>query len=313
MNGTPGAVAPASTPSGVEIRARYQIPGIENPRCGSPASNGAPVELCAPSTAHSLLAIPGHVNRSGNAGANPASRSAAPSSRASGPTPSCPGHNARTRSGGNRAINPRRTSSCRQLPDKYSPIVLPQSRQSTAVQASGAPNMMNSGAENRPRSPIHAFTPRAYASSIPRVAGSNPARSASARRRSPNIRIVRSSRSVAPPATSDNRPDAFRRIRSIWNIRSRACMNPSAAAPSSALPASIRGTPSPSSVTCTGPESPGTTAPARSPGNDHHTAPPNPASITSSTRPSPASPRRTTRINGAKDPSTPASGPQSRS
>ncbi len=44
-NGTPGAVAPASTPAGVSIRARYQMLGKPKPRCGSPASSGAPVAV----------------------------------------------------------------------------------------------------------------------------------------------------------------------------------------------------------------------------------------------------------------------------
>ncbi len=39
----PGAVAPASTCPGVSMRARYQMAGMPNARCGSPASNGAPV------------------------------------------------------------------------------------------------------------------------------------------------------------------------------------------------------------------------------------------------------------------------------
>ena len=60
-NGTPGAVAPASTPSGVSIRARYQMPGKPNARCGSPASSGAPVAVWRPSTAHSFDAELGSV------------------------------------------------------------------------------------------------------------------------------------------------------------------------------------------------------------------------------------------------------------
>src|ERR1700677_4076783 len=67
-NGTPGAVAPTRVVPGVSIRARYQMPGKLNARCGSPASNGDPVALCAASTAQALEAVPGWVYGAGKRG-----------------------------------------------------------------------------------------------------------------------------------------------------------------------------------------------------------------------------------------------------
>ena len=58
------------------------------------------------------------------------------------------------------------------------------------------------------------------------------AKSATARCRRPSVRIIRSIGSVAGPAISDSRPEAARRISSIWNMRSRACRKPSAVAAS---------------------------------------------------------------------------------
>jgi hypothetical protein len=74
------------------------------------------------------------------------------------------------------------------------------------------------------------------------VSAGNVEKSATACCRSPSVRIVRSIGSVAGPAISDSRPDAARRISSIWNIRSRACRNPRAITPSCSDPARMRGT-----------------------------------------------------------------------
>src|ERR1700733_8134453 len=71
MNGTPGAVAPASVPEGVSIRARYQRLGKPKPRCGSPARSGWPETVRLPATAHSLEAWAGCVKGSGKCRAQP--------------------------------------------------------------------------------------------------------------------------------------------------------------------------------------------------------------------------------------------------
>jgi hypothetical protein len=101
-------------------------------------------------------------------------------------------------------------------------MVRPQSRLSDGSQGRGGPNNKNSGAANRPRLAIHAFTPVAYASNSVRVSGDWAATSPSASRARPRTRICLSIASVAGPASSDSRPAAARRIRSIWNMRSRA-------------------------------------------------------------------------------------------
>ncbi len=92
---------------------------------------------------------------------------------------------------------------------------------------------------------------------MPRVAGGSAAASASALCRRPSTRIVRSSGSARGPASSDTRPDAARRISSIWNMRSRACTKPNAAAPSSAVAARMRGMPSASNPIETAADRPG--------------------------------------------------------
>ena len=122
-NGRPGAVAPASTPPGVSIRAKYQIPGRLKPRCGSPASNGLPDTVLVPSTAHSLLAEPGKVNGSGKFGTIstrrvPASARLGRSRASGGGVSSCGGHSSRRRSAGSLACSAPRTSSDRQLPER---------------------------------------------------------------------------------------------------------------------------------------------------------------------------------------------------
>ena len=61
-------MAPARVASGVSMRARYQTPGSEKPRCGSPASSGAPVAEWRASTAQALLALSGWVKGAGKRG-----------------------------------------------------------------------------------------------------------------------------------------------------------------------------------------------------------------------------------------------------
>ena len=163
-NGTPGAVAPASVSSGVSMRARYQMPGKPKARCGSPARIGAPVALCAPSTAHSFDADSGCVQGPGKRGRTAAKRVAAAVVPGSGVRSACarggsPRHSSSIMFRGSRPCNDRRCISARQLPDKYIPIVLAQSRLSEGCQGSGAPKGRNSSAANRPRSAIQAFTP----------------------------------------------------------------------------------------------------------------------------------------------------------
>ena len=111
----------------------------------------------------------------------------------------------------------------RQLADSHNPMVLAQSRLSTGSQGSGRPRIRNSGAMNRPRASMRAFTPLAYASSNARASSGKAAKSVAARWRKPMVRMDRSIGRVIAPAISDSRPDAARRINSIWNMRSRAC------------------------------------------------------------------------------------------
>ena len=135
-------------------------------------------------------------------------------------------------------------------------MVRPHIRLSAGRQGSGGPRYRNSGAARRPRSAIHWLTPAAYASSSARVSGDCAATSPSARRPSPNTRICLSMASVAGPASSDSRPEAARRISSIWNIRSRAWTKPRAVAASRSVAARMRGTPLPSRVISTGADRP---------------------------------------------------------
>ncbi len=166
-NGTPGAVAPTRTLPGHSSRARYHTLGKPKPRCGSPASSGAPVALCLPSIAQALLASCGRVKGAGKSGTTAASATAKRTSAgvvndASGwPPVAVFGHSSSTAAGGMLASNTSRARSARQFPDRYSAIVLPHSRLSTAVQGRGAPKATNSGAANRPRAAIQALTPRA--------------------------------------------------------------------------------------------------------------------------------------------------------
>ena len=78
---------------------------------------------------------------------------------------------------------------------------------------------------------------------------------------------------MAGPAISDSRPEAARRISSIWNIRSRACTKPSAAAASVALAARMRGMPSASKPISTGPDRPGMRACCDRGGRVSHSTP----------------------------------------
>ena len=105
------------------------------------------------------------------------------------------------------------------------------------------------------------------------MSASSPATSDRARRRRPSARVARSRRSVAAPASSDSRPEAARRISSIWNMRSRACTNPSAVAASASDSALIHGMPSASKVTVAVARRPGTAVRRSRCGNDHQIAP----------------------------------------
>ena len=51
MPGTPGSVAPMASRPGACRCAKYQTFGAVSPRCGSFASSGLPLVLCAPETA----------------------------------------------------------------------------------------------------------------------------------------------------------------------------------------------------------------------------------------------------------------------
>ena len=81
---------------------------------------------------------------------------------------------------------------------------------------------------------------------------------------------------VYDDASSAKRPEALRRISSIWNIRSRAWSQPSAIAPSRSEPARMRGMPSASNDTCTSAPSPGMAA-SPGGGKDSHSAAATPA------------------------------------
>src|SRR5580658_8780652 len=148
--GTPGAVAPASTEPGVSIRTRYQMPGKLNAKCGSPASNGAPVALCAPSTAQELEALPDWVNGPGKRGSSTTQRSANASWPGPGPEPGPASGPASAKRGAGRLASglpaavsgghsvsiihcgtfpasASRDNSVRQLAESHSPIVSPHS------------------------------------------------------------------------------------------------------------------------------------------------------------------------------------------
>ena len=78
-----------------------------------------------------------------------------------GPSPPAGGHSSSIICCGTRPASDWRDSSVRQLSDSHSPMVSPHSRLSTGSHGSGVPRNRNSGALNRPRSAIQAFTPRA--------------------------------------------------------------------------------------------------------------------------------------------------------
>ena len=176
------------------------------------------------------------------------------------------------------------------------PMILPHSRLSTGCQGSGAPSRRNSGAANRPfahRSRRSRPGRRHRASRGFRAASC--ARSSVARARRPRVRIIRSRRSVAGPASSDSRPEALRRINSIWNMRSLACTNPIAAAASSVLAAWMRGMPSASKLMSTGADRPSIRASPVRPGSVSHKVPTTRKPISSSNTATPASIRVRTR------------------
>src|SRR6202044_3568926 len=154
MNGTPGAVAPASVPEGVSMRARYHRLGKPKPRCGSPARSGGPDAVRLPATAHSLEAWIGCVKGSGKcrtqlkaawAAAASAGDEGGLSEAVSGTALPKGGHRDMILSSFWLRLSARRWSSRRQLPESHRPRILPQSRLSVMLQGAGAPRSRNSG------------------------------------------------------------------------------------------------------------------------------------------------------------------------
>ena len=212
------------------------MPGNPKPRCGSPASNGAPVAVWRPSTAHSFDGCGRQVKGAGKlrqhrskprrrdpkAGLQRRLRVAAPSGSR--------GHSAQHR---------RRHLSCQRLPrqflrqfiDSHRPIVLAHSRLSTGFHGSGAPSTRNSAAAKRPfarsKHSRRAHRRPASPASPPAARPGRPRRPAQSQRPHHPVKGQR-----RRPGDFRQPPDAARRIRSIWNIRSRACRKPSAAAAS---------------------------------------------------------------------------------
>ena len=166
--GMPGAVAPASVWSGVSMRARYQMPGKPNARCGSPASSGAPVAVWRPSTAHSLDAVLGRVNGAGEVRQHllqPAAASAnwrgSDSAPAGGRGRSGPATARRSSAAARGRPAPGGTARCASSATATGPWSCPTAGSRPASRRPGAPSSRNSGAAKRPRSAIQAFTPLA--------------------------------------------------------------------------------------------------------------------------------------------------------
>ncbi len=279
--GTPGELAPASQrPPGRSSRARYHSAGAPNARCGSAASSGAPEALRLPITAQALEATGGSGASSPHRGSwassaevSPAPPTPAPREAISGrPRVVSVGHKSHSRSAESTRARPARSSSVRKLPESQSPITLPQRSECTGSHGSGRPSRRNSGAAKRPCCAMRAFTPSAYAASRSRVSESSAARSASARCRSPSVRVKRSSRSAGAPAISASRPSAPRRIACIWNMRSRACSQPRAKAASRSVCAVIRGIARSPKAMATGAERPGSRATSSRPAGRVHQA-----------------------------------------